>query len=424
MNHFERVDGALHCEQVALSLIAEKVGTPAYVYSRATLERHYRVFDEAWASVDHLVCFAVKACSNIAILRLLANLGAGFDIVSGGELHRVLRAGGDAKKIVYSGVGKTKAEMAQALEAGIMCFNVESLEELEQLSEVACAMGVVAPVSLRINPEVDAKTHPYIATGLRETKFGIPYDKARDAYLQARSLPGLNVTGLDCHIGSQISDTGPLIEATRRLLELIDTLKIDGFHLEHLDLGGGLGITYSDETPPTPDDYAQTLLAELGERSLRIILEPGRVIAGNAAVLLTRILLTKDNANKRFIVVDAAMNDAIRPALYGAWHGIEPVEAPRQGQQQVDVVGPICESGDFFAKERDLPPLQSDDLIVLQSAGAYGFTMASNYNSRPRVAEVLVDGDRFAIIRRRETLEELCRGESLLEDAKWSRAEL
>jgi diaminopimelate decarboxylase len=414
VNHFDRIDGMLYAEDVPLTRIANDVGTPVYIYSRATFERHFRVFDEAFAEVDHLVCFAVKACSNIAILQLLARLGSGFDIVSEGELARVLHAGGDPAKIVFSGVGKTEREMEKALNAGILCFNVESVAELHQLAGVACRLGVKAPVSLRINPNVDPKTHPYIATGLRNNKFGIEWEKAISAYQEAISLEGLNVVGLDCHIGSQISDLKPMVEAMGRMVELLDQLKALGLDIEHLDIGGGLGITYGDEVPPTPAAYAKKLIGVLGDRRLRIVAEPGRVIAGNAGVLVTQVLLTKENHGKRFVVVDAGMNDAIRPALYQAWHGIEPVAEARTEIHEVDVVGPICESGDFLAQNRMMPRVEAGELLCMQSAGAYGFVMASNYNSRPRVAEVLVDGDQWHVIRERESIPSLYALEHLL----------
>lgn len=414
MNHFERDEtGALRCEGVALADIAARVGTPAYTYSAATLRRHFRVFDRAWGDAPHLVAYSVKALSNLAILRLLAAEGAGFDIVSGGELARVLRAGGRADRVVFSGVGKTRAEMEAALEAGIRSFNVESLAELRTLSDVARAHGTQAPVSLRVNPAVDPQTHAYIATGLASSKFGIPQDRARDAYREALGLPGLDVVGLDYHIGSQLSVLEPMVQALERMLELVDELGREGLTLRDLDVGGGLGIPYADERPPSPAVYAEKLLSVLAGRALHIITEPGRVIAGNAGVLLMRVIRTKDNLAKRFAVVDAAMNDAIRPALYGAWHTIEPVAPPRPGQQTVDVVGPVCESGDFFARDRPLPPLAAGDLLVLRTAGAYGFSMASNYNSRPRAPEVLVDGDRFSVVRARETVDDLLRGETI-----------
>ncbi|PIE15945.1 MAG: diaminopimelate decarboxylase [Proteobacteria bacterium] len=416
MNHFERgPDGALYAEGVPLSDIAEAVGTPTYVYSRATFTRHFTVFDAAWSDIDHLTCFAVKACSNLAVLQLLSRLGAGFDIVSGGELARVLRAGCDPARVVFSGVGKTRAEMAAALEAGILCFNVESAAELDQLGQVAAQVGTPAPVSLRVNPDVDPKTHPYISTGLKRNKFGVPWGDALALYRRAAASPHLDVVGLDFHIGSQLSDTGPLIEAIDRALELVDALATEGIIIRHLDVGGGLGITYKEEAPPSPAEYAATLIDRVGDRALTVLTEPGRVIAGNAGVLLMRCLLTKVNGEHEFVVVDAGMNDAIRPALYSAWHHIEPVAAPSQERRTVDVVGPVCESGDFFARDRELPTVAEGDLLVLRSAGAYGFVMASTYNSRPRPAEVLVDGQRLHVVRPRETVEELLDGEILLD---------
>lgn len=407
MNHFQRVNGVLMAEDVSFQRIADEVGTPVYVYSAATLRRHYRVFDQAFSSVEHLTCFAVKALSNIAVLNLLAKEGAGFDVVSIGELKRVFKAGGDPRKVVFSGVGKTREEMAFALEADIYCFNVESIAELHQLNEVALAADRRAPVSLRINPDVDPKTHPYIATGLRNNKFGISWDKAESTYALAASLPGLHVKGLDCHIGSQIATLAPMVEAMEKMVDLVDRLEAMGLSIEHLDVGGGLGITYENETPPSPAVYAQELIRVLGTRKKQIITEPGRVIAGNAGVLMTKVLLRKENDDKTFVVVDAAMNDALRASLYGAWHGIEPVVDRDRPLEEVDLVGPICESGDFLARDRELPELRAGELAIMRSAGAYGFVMSSNYNSRPRVPEVLVDGDQFHVIRRRERVDEL-----------------
>ena len=420
MDHFERRGGALYCEDVPMADIAKQVGTPVYVYSAATLERHYKVFDAAWDGSDHLVCFAVKACSNIAILNRLARLGAGFDIVSKGELHRVLAAGGSADKVVFSGVGKRSDEIEAALKAGILCFNVESEAELEMISAVATSLGTHAPISLRINPDVDAETHPYVATGLKTSKFGIPRSRALQVYRQARALPGLTIIGLDCHIGSQLKSTGPMLEALTHLLSLVDELAAEGIELEHLDLGGGLGIPYDEETPPSPTEYASALREAL-ERwqatrkvpPLRIILEPGRVIAGNAGALLMKVELIKDGESTRFVVVDAAMNDALRPTLYGAYHRLEKVGPSDDQRQVVDVVGPVCETGDFLARERELPTLVAGDLIAMRGAGAYGFSMASNYNSRARPPEVLVEGSRVHIIRERESLDDLIRGETI-----------
>jgi diaminopimelate decarboxylase len=420
MDHFRRVDGQLCCEEVPLAEIAARVGTPAYVYSAATFTRHYKVFDEAWAGTERLVCFAVKACSNIAILAHLAELGAGFDIVSVGELHRVLAAGGDPSRVVFSGVGKRADEIRAALDAGILCFNVESEAELTLIDAIARSEGKRAPVSLRINPDVDAETHPYVATGLQTSKFGIPRSRALATYRRARDLPGVEIVGLDCHIGSQLASAAPMVEALRRLLALVDELDREGITIRHLDLGGGLGISYDEETPPSPAEYAAALRLELEtwqrgrERACpHIVLEPGRVIAGNAGVLLMSVLLVKESDSKRFVVVDAAMNDAIRPALYGAYHRLEPVNAPRDEVSIVDVVGPVCETGDFLARDRALPVVQSGELIAMRGAGAYGFSMASTYNSRPRPPEVLVKGSTAHVIRRRETLDDLLQGETI-----------
>jgi diaminopimelate decarboxylase len=413
MDHFQRRDGELWCEDVPLARIAQEVGTPTYVYSRATLTRHYRVFDEAWAGVEHLICFAVKANSNLGVLSVLARLGSGFDIVSVGELERVLRAGGDPNRIVFSGVGKRQDEIARALEVGVHCINVESIEELEIIDEVARGIGCIAPISLRINPDVDAGTHPYISTGLRTSKFGIAMSQARDSYRLAASLPGLRVVGVDCHIGSQLQDMAPIVEAMRRILALVDALATDGITIEHLDVGGGLGIRYDQEVPPSPAIYAGLLQAELGTRRLRIVLEPGRVIAGNAGVLLMKVILTKHNEGKRFVVVDAAMNDAIRPALYGAHHHIEVVGSEAAPAGAADIVGPICETGDFFARDRAFPDVTRGSLLAMRSVGAYGFAMSSQYNSRPRAAEVLVDGDKYHVVRRRESLDDLMKGETM-----------
>ncbi|GAB3532173.1 diaminopimelate decarboxylase [Photobacterium alginatilyticum] len=415
MDYFNyQQDGQLWAEDIALTDLAERYGTPLYVYSRATLERHWNAFDQAVANHPHLICYAVKANSNIGVLNVLARLGSGFDIVSQGELERVIAAGGDPAKVVFSGVGKTAAEMKRALELGIKCFNVESEPELERLNEVAGLLGKVAPVSLRINPDVDAKTHPYISTGLRDNKFGIVFDRAPEVYRLAQSLPNLKVTGMDCHIGSQLTDIEPFIDATDRLLALIDTLKAEGIEIEHLDVGGGLGVTYSDEQPPQPSDYATELLARLKDHpELELVFEPGRAIAANAGVMLTRIEYLKHTEHKNFAIVDAAMNDLIRPTLYQAWQDIVPV-CPREGEKQTyDFVGPICETGDFIGKERTLC-LEPGDLLAVRSAGAYGFVMASNYNTRTRAAEIMVDGQDAHVVRERETLEQLWQSEHLL----------
>jgi len=418
MDHFDYRDGQLHGEDVPLATIAQRFGTPCYVYSRATLERHFRAYSEALAGHPHLICYAVKANSNLAVLDVLARLGAGFDIVSVGELERVLAAGGDPSRVVFSGVAKERHEMARALEVGIKCFNVESLPELERLDEVAGECGAVAPVSLRVNPDVDARTHPYISTGLKANKFGIPVDDAPAVYARAAELPNLRVVGLDCHIGSQLTELAPFLDALDRLLVLLERLEAQGITIEHLDLGGGLGVPYQGEQPPAPFDYARALLERLATwkegRELTLLFEPGRSIAANAGVLLTRIEYLKPGETKHFAIVDAGMNDLIRPALYQAWQAILPVDtrAPRE-RATYDVVGPVCETGDFLGKDRELA-VAPGDLLAVRSAGAYGFVMASNYNSRPRPPEVMVDGDRSHLVRRRETLEELWAGEARL----------
>lgn len=414
MNHFEIRNGQLFAEDVALSRIADEVGTPCYVYSRATLERHWHAFDSVFAGHDHLICYAVKANSSLAVLNLLARLGSGFDIVSVGELERVIAAGGDPAKVVFSGVGKSAAEMRRALQVGIHCFNVESVAELERLNAVAGEMGRHAPVSLRVNPDVDAKTHPYISTGLKENKFGIDIGAALTVFQQAAQMPHLEVVGVDCHIGSQLSELAPFVDALDRLLALIDELATLGIELKHVDIGGGLGITYRDETPPSPEEYAKAVLAPIRARGLEVILEPGRAISGNAGILLTRVEYLKPGEEKNFAIVDAAMNDLLRPALYSAWQDIVAVQPRSEGESRIyDVVGPICETGDYLGKDRDLN-IEAGDLLAVCSAGAYGFSMSSNYNTRPRVAEVMVDGDQYHIVRQREALADLWRGESTL----------
>lgn len=414
MNHFNYIDGVLHAENVDLNQIAERVGTPCFVYSKATLERHWHAFDDVFARQDHLLCYAVKANSSLAVLNLFARKGSGFDIVSGGELRRVIQAGGDPARVVFSGVGKSAEEMRLALDSGIHCFNVESLPELEVLNEVAVSMGCRAPVSLRVNPDVDAGTHPYISTGLKENKFGIEFTQALDAYKRAAQLSNLDVLGVDCHIGSQLCELEPFVDALDRLLVLLDQLKQLGIELQHIDVGGGLGIPYKDESPPLPAQYAEAILDKLKGRGLKIIMEPGRAIVGNAGVLLTRLNYLKTGPEKNFAVVDAAMNDLLRPSLYSAWQDIITVNQRQGKSAKYDIVGPICETGDFLGKERELI-LEPNELLAVCSAGAYGFSMSSNYNTRPRAAEVMVDGDRFQVIRQRETFEDLVRGESLLE---------
>ncbi|WP_017939718.1 diaminopimelate decarboxylase [Zestomonas thermotolerans] len=413
MEAFEYRDGELYAEGVALSALAARFGTPTYVYSRAHIEAQYRAYAEALTGLPHLVCFAVKANSNLGVLNVLARLGAGFDIVSRGELERVLAAGGEPGRIVFSGVGKSREDMRRALEVGVHCFNVESSVELERLQQVAAELGVKAPVSLRVNPDVDAGTHPYISTGLKENKFGIDIDEAEAVYARAAELANLEVVGVDCHIGSQLTSLPPFLDALDRLLALIDRLAVRGIRIRHLDLGGGLGVRYRDEEPPLAGDYIRAVRERLAGRDLALVFEPGRSIVANAGVLLTRVEYLKHTAHKDFAIVDAAMNDLIRPALYQAWMDIVPVR-PRDGESRCyDVVGPICETGDFLAKQRDLV-LEEGDLLAVRSAGAYGFVMSSNYNTRGRAAEVLVDGTRAFEVRRRETLTELFAGESLL----------
>ncbi len=415
MDYFEYKNNQLHAENVSLSDIAREYGTPAYVYSRATFERHWRAFDEAFAGHPHLICYAVKANSNIAILNLLARLGSGFDIVSEGELERVLKAGGDAAKVVFSGVGKKAAEIRRALAVGIRCFNVESEAELEVINQIAAEMGKIAPVSLRVNPDVDAQTHPYISTGLKENKFGIAHQQALAVYQKAQAMENIDVHGIDCHIGSQLTQIAPFVDALKRVLELVDLLAEHGIKLKHLDLGGGLGIRYQNEEPPTPAQQIAALLAELGDRQVEILIEPGRAIAGNAGVLLTEVLYLKHAEEKNFAIIDAAMNDLMRPALYGAWQEIVALE-PRQGKpRNYDLVGPVCETGDFLGKERPLC-LQAGDMLAVKSAGAYGFTMSSNYNTRPRAVEIMVDDEKVHIIRQRESIEQLLQGESLISE--------
>ena len=415
MNHFRRHGGALHAEEVPLAWLCERHGTPLYVYSAATLERHFRALDRSLRGRDHLLCYAVKANGNLAVLRLLAGLGAGFDIVSGGELYRVLRAGGDPGKVVFSGVGKRDDEIAFALTAGVKVLDVESGPELARVSVVARRLGVRAPIALRVNPDVDARTHPHISTGLRRNKFGVAVEDARRLYALAAGDPALEIRGVACHIGSQVTSLAPFRQAVARLLRLVQDLGKAGIRLRHVDVGGGLGIPYDDARPRPPDPaaYGLALRRALHRFDGELLVEPGRVLVGNAGVLLTRVLYLKRNGRRTFVVVDAAMNDLIRPALYGAHHHIEPVAAPRRGAPGTvcDVVGPVCESTDALARGRRLPELRPDDLLAVRSAGAYGFAMSSNYNARPRAAEVLVHGDRARLVRRRETYADLVRGE-------------
>lgn len=415
MDAFELRAGTLHAENVSVADIAAKFGTPTYVYSRAALEERYKAFDNAFASVPHQVCYAVKANSNIAVLNVLARVGAGFDIVSGGELERVLAAGGDAAKVVFSGLGKQEHEIERALEVGIACFNVESDAELDRISAVATRVGKVAPISLRVNPDVDAQTHPYISTGLKENKFGIDINAALNVYRRAADLPGLKVVGIDCHIGSQLTTTTPFSDALDRVLAMVDALAAEGIVIEHLDIGGGLGVRYRDETPPTPAEYANALLPRLQGRNFKIYMEPGRAIAANAGILITKVDLLKPTDHKNFAIIDGAMNDLIRPSLYGAWMAIDEV-SPRSddtASRVYDVVGPVCETGDFLGKDRELK-VQAGDLLAVRGAGAYGFVMSSNYNTRGRAAEIMVDGNNAYVVRKRETFNDQIALESLL----------
>ncbi len=414
MDYFNYRNDELFAEDVSVQDIVYKYGSPCYIYSRATLERHWYAFDQAFGDQAHLICYAVKANSNIAILNLLARLGSGFDIVSLGEMERVLAAGGDPQKIVFSGVGKREDEILAALKIGIRCFNIEVSDELDRINRLAGQLGVIAPVSFRVNPDVDAKTHPYISTGLKENKFGIDIEQALSEYRRAAALPHINVIGIDCHIGSQLIETRPFLDALDRVLNLVSTLKAEGIALHHLDLGGGLGIRYKDEQPPEPADYIGAVLEHLGANDFEILLEPGRAIVGNAGILVTQIEYLKPTAHKNFAIVDAAMNDLVRPSLYSAWQDIIPVKRQSQApEMRWDIVGPVCETGDFLGKERMLKIAQGD-LLAIRSSGAYGFSMSSNYNSRPRVAELMVDGSNLHLIRARETIAQLWAGEQLL----------
>ncbi|MEG0487452.1 MAG: diaminopimelate decarboxylase [Acinetobacter sp.] len=411
---FSRIDGILHAEQCSLEQLAQQYGTPLYVYSKATFEKHYLDMDKAFDFIDHQICYAVKSNSNLAVLNVLAKLGSGFDIVTGGELARVLAAGGEPSKIVFSGLGKQEADIQKALEVGIACFNVESHAELDRIQKVAAQLGKKAPVSLRVNPDVDAKTHPYISTGLKENKFGIPSDVVFETYQYAASLPNLDVVGIDCHIGSQLTETQPFVDALDRVIGMIDQLKALGIHLQHIDIGGGLGVTYKDEVPPTVAEYAESMRPALEKLGLKVYMEPGRSISANAGVLLTKVDLLKPTVHRNFALVDAAMNDLIRPALYEAWMDIQVVAPKAQVETKTwDLVGPICESADFIGKERELA-IQENDYLAVLGAGAYGFVMSSNYNTRGRAAEVMVDADQSHLIRERETIESLWKNERLL----------
>ncbi|HHF5803671.1 TPA: diaminopimelate decarboxylase [Haemophilus influenzae] len=415
MNFFQYKHNKLYAEDMPVQQLAEQFGTPLYVYSRSTLERHWHAFDSAFGKRPHLICFAVKSCSNIGVLNIMAKLGSGFDIVSQGELERVLAAGGDASKVVFSGVAKSREEIMRALEVGIRCFNVESVSELKHINQIAGEMGKIAPISLRVNPDVDAHTHPYISTGLKENKFGVSVNEAREVYKLASTLPNIKITGMDCHIGSQLTELQPFLDATDRLIVLMEQLKEDGITLKHLDLGGGLGVTYTDETPPHPSDYANTLLEKLKNYpELEIILEPGRAISANAGILVAKVQYLKSNESRNFAITDTGMNDMIRPALYEAYMNIIEIDRTLEREKAIyDVVGPVCETSDFLGKQRELS-IAEGDYIAQCSAGAYGASMSSNYNSRPRTAEVLVDRDKSYLIRRRETLQELWALESTI----------
>ena len=415
MNYFDYQAGTLHAETVPVDKIAEEYGTPVYVYSRSAIENHWKAFDDAFSAYPHLVCYAVKANSNLAVLNVLAKQGSGFDIVSMGELARVLAAGGDPAKTVFSGVGKTEQEIEYALQHGIRCFNVESIPELDRINAVAGRLGKKAPVSIRVNPDVDAQTHPYISTGLKENKFGIAIEDAREVYRSTQAMSHLDVVAVDCHIGSQLTSVTPFVDALERVLSLIDELAEDGIQIKHLDIGGGLGIHYRDETPPTPAEYAQALAPLLKDRNLEILLEPGRAIAGNAGILLTKVEFIKPTEAKCFAIVDAAMNDLLRPALYQSWQNIQTVKQHSDTEVvSYDIVGPICETGDFLGKDRELA-IEQGDLLAIRSAGAYGFAMSSNYNSRPRAAEVMVEGDKVHLVRERETINDLFAGEHVIQ---------
>ena len=415
MHFFQYKDHQLYCEAIPIEQIAEKVGTPFYLYSYQTLVRHFTVFDDAFRGIPHLICYSAKANSNLALLRLFVTLGGGVDVVSGGELYRALKGGADPQKIVYSGVGKREDEIEYALKTGILMINVESSQELEVINEVAGRNGKKASVAVRVNPDIDPKTHPYISTGLKQSKFGVDILRAPMAYRLASQLPNLKIVGIDCHIGSQLVEVEPIVEALKKLKRLVESLRKEGIEVQYLDLGGGLGITYEDEEPPDPVEYASTILEEIRGFGCKLILEPGRVIVGNAGILVSKVLYTKENEEKRFVIVDAGMNDLVRPSYYGSYHQILPVKEEAREEIVADMVGPICESSDFFAKGRRMPGLRAGELVAVMSAGAYGFSMSTNYNARPRIAEVLVRDDQMFVIRRRERYEDLIRGEEIPE---------
>lgn len=415
MHDFQYKKDEFYCEDIRISAIADSIGTPFYLYSHNTLLNHFKVFDSAFSSVQHLVCFSVKANSNVAVLKTFINQGGGVDIVSGGELFRALMAGADPKKIVYSGVGKRVDEIEFALQTDILMFNIESTQELKVIDSVAGKLGSKARISFRINPDIDPKTHPYISTGLKKNKFGIDIKKSLEEYRNAKQLKNIDIIGIDCHIGSQITEVGPFVDTLNRIKELVFELQKEGININYLDLGGGLGITYDEETPPHPNTYAQAIIKEVSDIKCVLILEPGRVIVGNAGILVTKALYTKKGEEKNFVIVDAGMNDLSRPALYGSFQGIQPVKLIKRKEFVADLVGPICESGDFLARDRKMPQFERGDLVAIMSAGAYGFTMSSNYNSRPRVPEVMVAGDEFYIIREREEYDDLIKGERIPE---------
>ena len=418
MHHFHYVDSELYCEEVPIRKIAQEVGTPFYLYSHATLKKHFQAFDGAFKDIAHLTCFSMKSNSNLAVIRLFALEGGGVDIVSGGELYRALKAGVDPSKIVFSGVGKRPEDLACGLEADILMFNTESSQEIERLNSIAGDMGKKARIAIRVNPDVDPATHPYISTGLRENKFGIDIREAPEQYTKAAQMPHLEVAGISCHIGSQLIQVDPFVESLRKLLSLVEMLRDAGISIKYVDLGGGLGITYNDEEPPHPSEYAAAIKGEMKGKDLTLIFEPGRVITGNAGILVTKVLYTKSTPEKNFLIVDAAMNDLIRPSLYSSYHGVQPVTKRERERIKADIVGPICESGDFLAKDREVEAYEPDELLAVMSAGAYGFSMSSNYNSRPRVAEVMVRGDQYYVVRERETYEDLIRGEKIPEFLK------
>ncbi|HKZ17172.1 MAG TPA: diaminopimelate decarboxylase [Geobacteraceae bacterium] len=413
MHHFHYKGNELYAEDVAIKEIVAKVGTPVYIYSHATLERHYKAMDDAFAAVPHTICYSMKANSNLAVLKTFANLGGGVDIVSGGELYRALKAGIDPKKIVYSGVGKKDDEIEYALKSGILMFNVESEEELERINEIAGSLGTKAGIAIRVNPDVDPETHPYITTGLKKAKFGINIERSLGQYKRAAAMTNVEVIGIDCHIGSQLTKISPFVDTVKKLKRLIANLNEAGIRLRYFDLGGGLGITYSDEAPPLPADYGKAIVDETKGMGLHLVFEPGRNLVGNAGIMVGRCLYTKKGEEKNFVIVDAAMNDLARPSLYGSYHGVQAVCKDQEGTVVADIVGPICESGDFLAKDREMPRFRQGDLVAFMSAGAYGFAMSSNYNSRPRAAEVMVKGDTFTVIREREVREDLIKGESI-----------